>query len=857
MAGKGSSSEEADRTGTGRSELSLTVDRGLLGASFECRADNEAVTEPLVSSVQLDVSLRPDSLEISGAERAFEAGNVVSLVCVASAARPAAVLTWYNGSALFRDQPAGQVTLGTDGTYMTSSRLTFIASRFEDNEKVYCEANNEVLEFYKEQPMRSDTRLEVRYAPVVTIAPVNVTVNETDEVIIRCSYESNPSNLVKVRWYHNGKMIDTMESRYEGGSLRQPSLKIRSVTKTDIGTYSCVLENDLGSGTSDTSAYLDVFYPPVVSIRMSPVMPISELDRTNVTLYCDISEGNPPSLTSVLWFMDGDLLKELPQCGINNNELCDIDPSKLLLEHVSRHFHGNFSCVGSNAAGSSAMSSSAPLLVNYVPGNATIRADTEHIVKGDRLVLTCDVGDLGRPEAREYEWVMAGHTVGHVTSRQWTISPVTLETQSSLSCAAVNRVGRGNADTKTIEVSAPPSFIESLHPYTGFTATSRNVSLLCQVECSPLCDILWLKDGVPITDNSDYFTIRTRQVPPNYSKNDFESVKSVLAWNLENWPQGRLSRSEDNSNFTCKTSSNGIGPGVTSSTHFRVEYPPDNLFISQDIVNVVENTVPDKVLCTADSYPEASFMWKFNDEIIQTQNLLSFGSAVTRHQAGLYVCEAANRHGTAYVTTKMNVLYKPDCSIRQEKFEDKILLTCVSDANPDQVTFSWKKGNETFDSEAMTVNGLKSSIKLGLNQESFGTYYCYVNNSVGLGVPCEIDIQGIGVLKNISDTNIIVIGAVIAAGVVALVILVLVILVCRRRASMGEKCPGLGLSSEAANKEAEASEAITGAGGQPQATGHKWPLRPGVHVHVNGLNTLTGGSDSKVNHQISGTKSKE
>lgn len=74
---------------------------------------------------------------------------------------------------------------------------------------------------------------------------------------------------------------------------------------------------------------------------------------------------------------------------------------------------------------------------------------------------------------------------------------------------------------------------------------------------------------------------------------------------------------------------------------------------------------------------------------------------------------------------------------------------------------------------------------------------------------------------------------------------------------MGEKCPGLGLSSEAANKEAEASEAITGTGGQPQATGHKWPLRPGVHVHVNGLNTLTGGSDSKVNHQISGKESKK
>ena len=37
------------------------------------------------------------------------------------------------------------------------------------------------------------------------------------------------------------------------------------------------------------------------------------------------------------------------------------------------------------------------------------------------------------------------------------------------------------------------------------------------------------------------------------------------------------------------------------------------------MVKVVENKVPEKVLCTAEAYPEASFMWRFNDEIIQTQ----------------------------------------------------------------------------------------------------------------------------------------------------------------------------------------------------------------------------------------------
>ena len=41
--------------------------------------------------------------------------------------------------------------------------------------------------------------------------------------------------------------------------------------------------------------------------------------------------------------------------------------------------------------------------------------------------------------------------------------------------------------------------------------------------------------------------------------------------------------------------------------------------ITVQVVKVVENKVPEKVLCTAEAYPEASFMWRFNDEIIQTQ----------------------------------------------------------------------------------------------------------------------------------------------------------------------------------------------------------------------------------------------
>ena len=77
---------------------------------------------------------------------------------------------------------------------------------------------------------------------------------------------------------------------------------------------------------------------------------------------------------------------------------------------------------------------------------------------------------------------------------------------------------------------------------------------------------------------------------------------------------------------------------------------------------------------------------------------------------------------------------------------------------------------------------------LEAHESSFGTYYCQVNNSLGAGQSCEIEVQGIGLLKTMGSANIIIIVAVIAASIVALlIVIVVVILICRRR-KPNEKC---------------------------------------------------------------------
>ena len=93
--------------------------------------------------------------------------------------------------------------------------------------------------------------------------------------------------------------------------------------------------------------------------------------------------------------------------------------------------------------------------------------------------------------------------------------------------------------------------------------------------------------------------------------------------------------------------------------------------------------------------------------------------------------------GTSYIHTRIEVMYKPECAIHQEKVrniiqscfhglfqhsqvEDQIMLTCQADANPSDVNFHWKKGNGSYDGE-VSSDRLTSTITLGLMQVVLGT----------------------------------------------------------------------------------------------------------------------------------------
>jgi hypothetical protein len=56
FSGKASSFEEEDGTGTGKNEVRIKLGRGDLSSQFSCQAENEAIDQPLSTSVQVDVN---------------------------------------------------------------------------------------------------------------------------------------------------------------------------------------------------------------------------------------------------------------------------------------------------------------------------------------------------------------------------------------------------------------------------------------------------------------------------------------------------------------------------------------------------------------------------------------------------------------------------------------------------------------------------------------------------------------------------------------------------------------------------------------------------------------------------------
>ncbi|XP_052903078.1 hemicentin-1 [Anopheles moucheti] len=787
--------EEHNGLYTVKSTLSLTLSRQELGATYNCRVEMKDLHLSVDNQFHIDLQVRPTKINLSGVEHHTVQGTKVLLQCQVSGARPAANMTWYNSSKLITEESSEMTSINTktylqnDGTFETISQMIFTATRFENGASMRCEADNIVMREDLDRPLHDTLTLEVMYPPVVSVKPENITVNETQDFLIFCDYEANPASLESVKWYRNNQEIKLNSVRYEGGNPEQTALLIKNSTRHDIGAYTCELSNSIGFDVSDNEVYVDVIYKPTVMLTMDPEAPVVENDQANITLLCNIVDGNPMLLTKVRWFLDGEFLKELPECeeetlGTDEN-LCEVDPSKMLLQNVGREFIGNYSCEGFNAAGWGDVSDENPLDIYYEPGNASMVHYPYIAIKRRSVTFNCSIEDRGNPAASRYRWLRGGKPVLDVVTPSWTVDPVGLDSRTTFSCFAYNEGGEGYPAEVNLEVHAPPAFIQKLQPYTGALFSTTNMSLSCRVECVPSCTISWFKDGIGIEESDERYYITNTYLPSEPATGDFESAYSVLHFNMSAWTNGILDRIKDSSNYSCVSTNNSAGPGVRSTTYFGVEYPPENTSLSSTTISVEEGKIPPKIVCSSRAYPEPAFYWARNGEIVAKGSALIVDEGLRRSDAGKYTCTAFNKHGNHSTDAYIDIHYKPTCQIMRKEVEDEEVLICVATGSPRESEFEWsvKYANDSLPSQRIKSEAYESYLTLDDAVSAMRIYVCVASNNVGMGTPCEMEVAGYVAwwLKGDVLTPYILIGAVAALLLAVILVCIIIICICRRK----------------------------------------------------------------------------
>lgn len=118
--------------------------------------------------MSVEIKVRPTKVELSGVKHHTVQGTNILLKCTVSGARPAANVTWYNNTLPL--DPAvdsakrvitTRVELKNDGTFETTSKMEFTATRFENGISIRCEADNLVMWEDSDKPIHDTMMLEV------------------------------------------------------------------------------------------------------------------------------------------------------------------------------------------------------------------------------------------------------------------------------------------------------------------------------------------------------------------------------------------------------------------------------------------------------------------------------------------------------------------------------------------------------------------------------------------------------------------------------------------------------------------------------------------------------------------------
>ncbi|NWW80316.1 TMIG1 protein, partial [Climacteris rufus] len=161
-------------------------------------------------------------------------GPPISLSCLVHNSSQAEELLWYRGD--------GQVDLKA-GNKVNISHICISPVNESDNGVAF------TCRLARDKSVQVSVTLDVQFPPQLS-GEETLHVEEDKDVTLTCNSKSNPQ--AQTSWLKDSHNLALQQKRHELHQTSEVSqLSIRKARKSDNGTYTCVLQSPLGSGTKD------------------------------------------------------------------------------------------------------------------------------------------------------------------------------------------------------------------------------------------------------------------------------------------------------------------------------------------------------------------------------------------------------------------------------------------------------------------------------------------------------------------------------------------------------------------------------------------------------------------------------
>ncbi|CAI9743321.1 hemicentin-1-like isoform X3 [Octopus vulgaris] len=559
--------------------------------------------------------------------------------------------------------------------------------------------------------------------------PSDLEVSKGAEAIFICAATSDTmqEDDLQTIWWKDGKAIAIDGDRISQNSQNN-SLTIRSVTRKDVGRYTCMVTDGLDSVNASAFLSVKVTQPPVILIN--PPTQVLFKEFQTAVLPCKASGEPQPTYTWKKGKQDfnvagsDDFISTVPNEGT------------LVFKRPRKKDAGMYQCFANNSYGV-AMSGIVELRLAFLQPYTNQEPETITVSPGSSLVLPCNK-PISYPEAN-VTWVLK-HKDGSFKAFDFT-ERILMDHQANLIftnileedsyrdaayvCVATNKFSRETTRGKPFHLKTIPTKPEwTTKPKSIVTSVGSSVTFICNGTSKP-----------PISKHMWYINGKRINEYPNKNKFIVQETNLTVI-NLTH---------QDSMTIQCNMSN--IHGYIFADAFLHVFAEAPDLLEKGNMTLKRSEGQTINITCKTSGYDSVQVLWTKDDKqmtgdryhILRNGNLNIKNLDLT--DAGVYHCYASNKYGMVSAMRTLIVRRKtkiePSAFDRRVKEGRAVTLPCAATTDPmevDNLQVIWLKEGKSIDMDEGRIIQNTQDNSLTINSviigKDGGRYTCVATNGL-------------------------------------------------------------------------------------------------------------------------------